>query len=250
MLNAFYTTISRNRVKIEARGYRPELQDNRKTHAVFAYGEFRNGVFKYSFSGVGAALFDEFLESHIRAETNLCCYLDPQENSLFAFNLDCYEKLDAVDENPEIRAFAAVVSEILRRLGVRPLIIRSGHGYHFWCRLSEPVDNRRLRAFTDAVVDVAVFRMTAQKIGIDRLQCICYPRVNTQDISIRLFGSRHTVTGRFSGVVEEPGENGAVLGEEESWRYFERFLNGPFLDPSQFERALTCAGELASLIKL
>lgn len=249
LLNAYYSTIDRSRFKVETRGFVPELLDAEATHGAFTYGEFKNGIFKYCFSGAAPALFDWCLESHLRAELNICCYLNPQENSIFAFNLDSYEKLDAVDNTPEIRSFAEIVSDILVKLCLRPMIIRSGHGYHFWCRLAEPVANSKLQSFMDAVVAVATFELIARRIEIGKLQCICYPRVNTRDVSIRLFGSRHTVTGRFSGIVKNAGENETILDEEQSWQFFEQCLNQPHITREQFAHALDCVCEIASHIK-
>ncbi len=249
LLNAFYSTIDKSQFKIETKEYLPELLDSRKTDAVFQYGEFKNGIFKYRFSNSDAKFFDQCLEDHLSARSNLCCYLDPNANNLFVFNLDTFEKLGEVDRCAELKAFATALSDILFRLGLRPLILRSGHGYHFWCRLAAPVENHRLRALMDAVVEVAVLRLTAARIDLGKLQCICYPRVNTNDVSIRLFGSRHAVTGRFCGVVEKIGENRAILGDAESWLCFEQFMNRTSLDSSQFARALGCAKELRTLIK-
>jgi hypothetical protein len=248
LLNAFYTTVDKGSFKVETKDFFPEFLDNKDKNAICQYSEFKNGIFKYCFSDVSEVFYDRCLEEHLGNKINLCCYLNPIANSLFAFNLDSYEKLDRVDECAELKAFAKILSAILLKFGVRPFIICSGHGYHFWCRLSVPVENQRLRVFMQSVLTLSKFQMTAERLDLSRLQCICYPRVNTHDVSIRLFGSKHTVTGRFCGVVKNPRGEWAACGEEESWHCFEEFINCTPVTEQQFERAQNFAIELLKLI--
>lgn len=241
LLKKFYETVDREKVKIETQnhglGYF-KLVDQLGT---FEYGEFRNGVYKYRLSGIEPEVFTRLLRLHIQKELNLCVYLNHEANNVFVFNLDSY-----VEQGLEIRIFANILAADLFGLGIRPIILKSGHGYHFWCRTAASVRNERLRGFMDAVVNMAVYQTAERGINVESLQCICYPRAVT-DVSIRMFGSRHTVSGRFVPVVTQIGPEDRVMNEEDSWRYFERYMNESSVKAEVFDKALDSALKLAAI---
>lgn len=243
LLTRFYTTVDRGEVKIETRSHGFEYLKKLRGLGTLQYAEWKNGVFKYKLTNVPGGVFDDLVDLHLESQINLCVFFSGQKNNIFCFNLDSFD-----GSNKSLKAVAQFLREDLRRLNIEPLILKSGHGYHFWCRLARAEENARLQAFMKAMVDVAAFQAVAEGIGISNLQCICYPRHIPNDISIRLFGCRHSVTGSFNSVVAEIGENGAVLGEEASWRYFEEYMGKHTIENGLFGLALNAATELAQIV--
>ena len=242
LLDEFYTTIDRRQLKVETRSHGKDYIGTMWSAGEFDFGEYKNGVYKYRLSGVEPDRFTEFLEEHVEKKINLCVYFHIEKNNLFAINLD-----STVKQGAEIKVMALYIAECMMKLGLPPLVIKSGHGYHFWCRICEPVENCRLQALMNALIKDAVQRLRAKGLKSENLQCICYPRPKASDISIRLFGSEHIISGRFSSVVTGINTEDTVLGEEESWRYFENYMNECTAAKARVEKALDDITNMKSL---
>lgn len=219
LLRDFYNTIDTTKVKIETRFHGLPYCRELNHVATLDYLTFENEICKYRISGLSSEVFNEFVEQHIEKKINLCAYFDSEQSSLFAFNLDL------VDGNANnLRIFALYLLKAILFWRIIPMIIKSGHGYHFWCKISEPIPNIKLQAFMKYVRGKAIKDAVDLGVNIDALRCTCYPRKNTGDISIRLFGSKHTTTGCFSNIVTEIGTTDTILDECNSWLFFDNYL--------------------------
>ncbi len=122
----------------------------------------------------------------------------------------------------------------LRDVGCEPLTVASGRGYHVWCRTSEPIDNGRLYEF---LLTMAARALAAvQNAGYDHtaIKMNLYPNERLRRaVSLRLFGSRHVKSKRFSHVLGPEG----LLDEEASWGSFDDFVRRRAISPAQFDAA-------------
>jgi hypothetical protein len=233
LLNEFYSTIDREQVKIETKIHGFDYLSTLRNMAVLDYCELKNGVYKYRLSKVKIDLFMVLLNDHLAKKINLCTYFHKENNNLFALNLD----FTSAWVN-KIKIAALFMADNLMKIGITPLIIKSGHGYHIWCRISDPVKNIRLQAFMTVLTNLIVSQMNEKGLETSDLQCTCYPRPNVSDVSIRLFGSEHMKTGMFSSIITQINAEDAILSEEESWSYFERYMNESTVTREHFEKVV------------
>lgn len=244
LLKAFYPTADRTQAKLETAEHGPGFLRELQSMSTLRYGEWIEGTFKYRLEGISPAGFDVLLRRHLESSLNLCVYFHPRANAMFCLNLDRFQK-----SGENLRELAKILLALLRRLEIEPLVLQSGHGYHFWCRLAAPAENARLQEFLHAVTELSVFQAVAAGVSIARLQFICYPRPRVDDISIRLFGCRHTVSGLFSRVVASLDGGDLLLGEEESWAAFARYREMCTVPEDVFARAEETARRLLSVIR-
>jgi hypothetical protein len=200
--------------------------------ATLDYCEFRDSLYKYRLSGVDPDCFNELLNEHLSKNINLCVYFHKEKNNLFALNLDS----TSMWQN-KIKVAALYMAENLMELGFTPLIIKSGHGYHFWCRISAPVANVKLQDLMAVLMDTTINRMKAIGLENSDLRCTCYPRQKASDVSLRLFGSEHKKTGLFSFVVTQINTEDTMLDEEASWSYFESYMKECTISKELFDTA-------------
>lgn len=244
LLTEFYTTVDHEQVKVETKSHGFDYMHKLNEIATLQYSEWKNGgVFKYKLANVTPSVFNDLLDLHLDSRINLCVFFNGKSNNIFCFNLDSFRGSDS-----SLKIVARFLLQNLKRLQIEPLILKSGHGYHFWCRLAAAEENGRLQAFMKAMSDVAAFQAAAGGVNISNLQCICYPRYIPNDISIRLFGCYHTVTGYFNSVVTKIGENDELLDDEASWRYFEDYIENCTISNELFGRALNAAMRLAEIV--
>ena len=244
LLNEFYSTMDKTQVKIETKAHGFDYLKYISSLANLKYSEWVNGLYRYRLTEIEPDIFNHLLKRHIDKKLNICIYFNEIKNNIFCFNLDSFNK-----NKNEIKEIAVLLNRNLGKLQIKPLILKSGRGYHFWCRLSSAFENSQLQSFMKSMIDITVFEAVMQNINLDRLQCICYPRFNSHDVSIRLFGSNHTETGKFLSVMTNIEDDGSLLDEEQSWRYFENYIKSCTIGKESFGRALTCAAKLASIIK-
>jgi len=231
LLNKFYST-DKTKAKIESKNSGTEYLDSLTINSVFEYGEFKNGIFKYKLSDLSPARFDELLSDHIATEINLCAYFNKESNNNFAFNLD-YSALPTND----VKIAALLLMQNLIKLEMFPLIIKSGRGYHMWCKIDEKIENTRLISFMNKLKQISIFNIKRDGFNTENVNCTLYPRVDTNDISLRMFGSNHIDTGMFSSVVTEINKNDKLLDMSESWDYFDWYINNRIITKTCFESA-------------
>lgn len=231
-LRAFYTGVDRRIAKIETREHGFAFLRALSNGAHVDYAELKKGVYKYRLSGIEPGFFDELLRQHAAGDLNLCAYFGAEQNSVFALNVDSISSFAGKG-----KILALCLLEAFDALGVAPLTLRSGHGYHLLCRLARPAPNGALRALMDGAVRRAADAMERRGVTIADLQCTGHPRPRHGDVSLRLFGSAHVRTGLFPCVAARIGREDDLLGEAESWACFEDYLQNGALAKEQFEAA-------------
>jgi hypothetical protein len=220
LLREFYRGLPQDRVKLETDEHGFDFLERLVAGgAVLEYGELTlSGLLhKYKLARLPAGEFDGHLAAHVAQTRNVCLYFGEQANALFCFNLDDNRLPAAGTPLPEMEFAVRHLGETLRQVGCEPLIVASGRGYHVWGRLEEAVPNDRLYAF---LLRAGVLTAAAlQRGGLDhhRIKFNFYPDPRARDVvSLRLFGTRHARTRRFSQVLAD----GGLLDEAASWEHF------------------------------
>ncbi len=233
LLLRFYRTADKTQAKLETADFSAELLERLRRIGTVDYAEFKNGTFSFRLSGLRSGTFEALAGEHLAGRGSVCCYFDRRANDLFAANVD-----SEFMEPRDAKIFTLYYTEGLTRYGLHPLITRSGHGYHIWCRLQSAVENAALRELTCFFI-VRAAALTVRKGGdLSHLQCICYPRGEQNDISLRMFGGRHPGSGRFCPVATAVGPADTLLSEEDSWLFFERYLEHAPVSSEAFAQAL------------
>ena len=242
LLKEFYRGLPKDRAKVETFEHGFEVLERMLAGgATLEYGEmsFAGLLHKYKFSQVPEERMDEFMSAHIAKTCNLCLYFGQLENSLFCFNLDNNHKTNNTVIIPEMALAVELLREILAEAGCEPLVIASGRGYHLWCRLAAAVGNERLYQFMVSSMARALLGLHKQGYDHNKIKANFYPDPRARNVvSLRLFGSVHVKNKVFSQVLTREG----LLGEEESWRAFEEYLNGKTISAEGFEKALELVG--------
>lgn len=226
LLRRFYAPLSTGTVKLETAQYGfGFLESLARGGAKLEYGELtlHGTLHKYKLSGVGAEQWEELLADHVAKRSNVCLYFGPSENALFAFNLDNNLRQNNTEVIPEMARAVRLLRDRLESLGCRPLAIASGRGFHVWCRLESPRPNAEIYAFMLKVAVEVAAEIHFQGGNRHRVKFNFYPDPRTDNtVSLRLFGSEHAKTKRFSSVLV--GDR--LLGEDESWAHFEAAMKG------------------------
>ena len=223
-LRAFSRTFVRDTAKIETAQCGLRFLDGLLSGgARLEYGELTplRLVHRYKVIGISERRLNELLQAHIDQECNVCRYFDPFSNDVFCFNLDNNHRTDNTVVIPEIDLAVRALRRCLGDVGCDPLIVASGRGYHAWCRLAEPATNERLYAFMLRAAALALRSVHGAGHDHNNIKINLYPHEQLQKVvSLRLFGSAHAKTRRFSHVWSVDG----LLGEEASWERFNAFV--------------------------
>lgn len=244
LITEFYSTIDKTSLKLETTKGGFDYLSKLSNVGTLLYSEWKNSVFKYKLTDIEKKEFDKLIDLHINGEINYCAYLDSEKNNIFCFNLDSFD-----DDLSNLKVVTIYLVENLLRINIEPIILKSGHGYHIWVRLCDKYENSVIQNFMENMMDVAVFQAVVKGVSIKGLQCIFYPRVNKGDISIRLFGTYHSVTQKFVAVTVRIDKEDTVLSEEESWQYFEEFFDRAKVKSETFDFAIKTAERLAKTVK-
>lgn len=238
LLEAFSRRFVPGTVKVETErcGF-PFLDELLTGGAALEYGELTPTrlLHKYKLTNVSEERMRELLADHVAKTGNVCRYFGAVENDVFAINLDNNHKTNDTAPIPEMGLAVRAFERVWRELGVTPLIVASGRGYHVWGRLDGPVANERLYEF---MVRAAVRAMGAfHGTGYDHhtVKLNFYPDLRAHNVvSLRLFGSEHAKNKVFSNVWTPEG----LLSEEESWAYFEDFVRSGAISPETLGAAI------------
>lgn len=223
LLNEFYQTMCKDKVKIEDKHYGfsfvDELTaDETKLDYVQVEKDF---IHKYRLLNVTKARRRQLFIGHVSQAYNVCLYFNETANNIFCFNLDNNFKKDNNEIIPELRLAADYVVKELARYGMEAVTVESGRGYHQWCQLKKPVDNELLLKFMIRISARALAALQYSGHDYHAVKINMSPNPKFVNIiSLRAFGSRHIKTGGFSHVVAD----GRVLGEEDSWQYISDYL--------------------------
>lgn len=238
LLRAFSGTFVPGVVKIEVEGFGFSFLERLLAGGGrLDYGELTATrlLHKYKLVEVPDARLDLLLQAHVDRECNVCRYFGETQNDVFCFNLDNNHRTDATAIIPETDRAVRSLSRLLASVGCPPLVVASGRGYHVWCRLSGPVENERIHGFMlNAAVRVLAGFPDAE-LDHRRIKFNFYPDPRTHGVvSLRLFGSLHAKNKVFSNVWTVDG----LLGEDDSWEAFGRFVETGAVGLDRFEEAI------------
>lgn len=234
LLKEFYSTMRRDMLKWEVKQWGIDwLEMIEKSGAKIEYGELTNGIPKYKITNIPGKYFDYMLKTHTEQDANVCIYYNNKENTVLSFNLDDNNKKGNEILN-ELKAAVCIITEYLKILDIEPLVIVSGRGYHIILRFSHPIDNDKLSDFI-LLIEIwnkLIFKETNH--DINKINVCSYPnKFDNTTHSLRLFGSKHIKNQVFSYVCSPKL---GVLGEKESWEYFEYYMNHKTISLKHFEQ--------------
>ena len=237
LLKRFYGQMLPGKVKLESRYHGFAFLEALKSKgAILEYGQLTDFelVHKYKLANVTDALLDELLWWHLSKECNVCLYFNEDANSVFCLNLDNNHQRNNTELTAEMRFTIDFLANFMTDLGIEPLIIASGRGYHVWNRLEEPVCNHDLYHLMLRISAQAMAALHERSLDYRTIKFNLYPNLQIVDVvSLRLFGSEHVKNQVFSFVWTPEG----ILDEDASWRYFEAYLGGKTLSKQQFLKA-------------
>ena len=237
LLKEFYRGLPTDRAKVETNGHGFDFLEAMLVGGVtLEYGEMhRSGeLYKYKLSNLPAHKLDKLLESHIAKTCNVCLYFDDTANSIFCVNLDNNHKVDNTVLIPEMRLAVQLLRDHFIKLGCETLVIASGRGYHLWCRLATPFDNKQIHNFLLRSVAMTLAGIRKQGLDYNNIKANFYPDPRIRNtVSLRLFGSDHARNKVFSYILTPDG----LLDEPASWTAFRNHLTQKTISQSQFRQA-------------
>lgn len=187
------------------------------------YGELTDTrlLHRYKVVGITESKMAQLLQLHVLSQLNVCRYFGAEKNDVLCFNLDNNHLRNNLELIPQLSLALETLRARLLSVDCEPLIVTSGRGFHVWLRLDELVENRLLNDFMVAAAAQALLPLVVGGEDHRAVKISFYPDVKVVDaVSLRLFGSEHAKTGRFSHVVTPDG----LLDEHASWKYFEQFV--------------------------
>lgn len=242
LLKEFYSTMQKDKLKLESNCYGFGFLNTLLSHdSKLEYGELTSSlIHKYKLVDIPEYRMDTLLQGHINKYYNACLYFNEIANNIFCFNLDNNFKENNTALIPEMQYSVERLTENLIELGIEPLVIVSGRGYHVWGRLAVPIDNKQLHHFMLQIVAKIMEALHTNGFDYKRVKFNMYPNneiINT--VSLRFFGSEHVKNKIFSYVYT----NNGMLEENDSWEYFADYLQNKTISKEQFAQA---AAKLAS----
>lgn len=222
-LAAFYSTILRNRVKIETKHYGFNfIKSLTADDTILDYIQLGNHlIHKYRLLNISESHYNALLQGHIHQDHNLCLYFDEIANNTLCFNLDHNFKSKSTEVIPEMRLIVNDLQQHLEYYGMESVCIESGRGYHVWCRFEKPIANQLLYEF---MIQMAAKTLASVHFSNHDYHTIKFnfgpnPKV-VNLVSLRIFGSRHVKTGSFTYVHTKDD----ILNEKKSWKYFRDYM--------------------------
>lgn len=234
LLNEFYQTMRTQQLKLETKHYGFAFMHKLQSYgAVVDYVQLENHfIHKYRLLNVSEQLRNQLLIRHIQQQDNVCFYFDKTANNAVCFNLDSNYQKELPKNAAAVESAVQVLQQQLEQYGMRALAVRSGRGYHVWCRFEKPLANQllldfmiRISARTLATLHYLHYNYHAVKINMS-------PHPKYVDfLSLRAFGSRHIRTAFFSQIRTPDGR---LLSEADSWQYFRYYLIHQTIAEQQF----------------
>ena len=246
LLNEFYQTMCKDKVKIENKNYGFEfIKELTADDATLDYVQMENNlIHKYRLLHVSENHKQRLLQGHVSQAYNVCLYFDETANNTLCFNIDNNYKRDNNEIIPEIELAIDYLQQHLGEHGIEAVNVKSGRGYHVWCRFATPIANQLLLDFMIRISakTLASLHYSHHDYRSIKINMSPNPRF-VKIISLRAFGSRHIKTGLFSHIRTKDG----VLNEEESWKYFSDYMKNKTVSEQQF---LLAFNEMAKTISL
>jgi len=223
LIKAFFSGLQTGQLKLETRRHGFTFLEEILAGGVeLEYGQLADGlIHKYKLLNVGASRLDGFLQGHVAGDYNVCGYFSENGNNLCCFNVDdnlrSHDYQVSTEPMLEVRLGMDALLATLNDLGLTPLVVLSGRGYHVWLRFREVVANPELYKFSIRVAARALAVLHPAGADYRRIKIGVYPHpeiIHTG--SLRLFGSKHVRSGVFTHVLRD----GHLLSEAASWDYF------------------------------
>ena len=224
LLKDFYSTMEKGKLKLEINDHGFDFVEKLLAEGItLEYGELSvyGLTHKYKLLNVSESSINRLLQDHVNKNCNVCFYFNEVANNTFCFNMDNNHKNNNTELIPEMQFALNALMGYLVELGIEPLVLASGRGYHVWCRVDEAIGNQLL---SDMMVRIAAKTMTAlheNDYNYQKVKFNMYPNPRNNNIlSLRLFGSEHIKNKTFSYVYTKMG----LLDEEKSWDFFADYL--------------------------
>lgn len=238
LLKEFSSGFIGDRAKIEAEEFGfAYLERLLSDGATLEYGHLADTrvLHKYKIVDITDDRMNELLHMHVMKECNVCRYFGAEKNDVLCFNVDGNHKASDPANIRELSLALNALRDCLLSLRCEPFVVASGRGYHVWVRLDEPVENKLLYNFMVGAAARALLPLLIGGKDHRTIRFRFYPDINGNDaLSLRLFGSEHANNKVFSRVFTPDG----LLGEADSWKYFEEFVRNKTTCTATFRSAL------------
>jgi len=236
LLDAFYQTMRRDKVKIENKNYGFDfINELTADDVILDYIQMENNfIHKYRLLNISEHRRKNFMQGHVNQDYNVCLYFDETANNTLCFNFDNNFKANNNQIIPEIELAVGYLQQHLGKYGIETISIKSGRGYHQWCRLEQPIANQLLLDFMIRIAAKTLASLHYNHHDYQAIKINMSPNPKFVNIlSLRAFGSRHIRTGNFTHVQTKDG----VLNEEDSWKYFSDYIINKTISKQQFKLA-------------
>jgi hypothetical protein len=246
LLEQFYETMRKDKLKLENKNYGFDFVNELTADGVtLDYGQLENNcIHKYRLLDVPEHRRKHLLQGHVNQEYNVCLYFDEAANNTLCFNLDNNYKVNNTEIIPEMDLAVKYLQQHLIKYGMEPLVIKSGRGYHQWCRFHKPIANQLLFDFMIRIAAKTLASLHGSNYDYHTIKFNMGPNPKVVNVvSLRAFGSKHIKTGVFSHINTKNG----ILNESDSWSYFKDYIVNKTISQEQFMLAYA---ELANEIPL
>ncbi|MDR3560311.1 MAG: hypothetical protein P4N59_02555 [Negativicutes bacterium] len=237
LLRDFYNQMQQGKLKLEINHHGFDFLEKLLSDGItLEYGQLSiyDLSHKYKLINVPEDSVNHLLQAHINKDCNVCLYFNETANNTFCFNLDNNYKNNNTALIPEMQFSIRALTDFFEELGVEPLTVASGRGYHVWCRVAEAIENRRLSDFMMRMVAKSMAALHENGYDYHKIKFNMYPNYkNNNVLSLRLFGSEHIKNKVFSYVHTKAG----LLDEEQSWDYFADYLANKTIPRDNFTQA-------------
>lgn len=236
LLEQFYTTMCKDKLKIEIKKYGFDFlhkltADGTNLDYMQVGSDF---IHKYRLLNVSDNRRKHFLRGHVNQEYNVCLYFDPTANNTLCFNLDNNYKVNNTAIIAEMDVAVKCLQQHLEEYGMVPLVIKSGRGYHHWCRFDKPIANHLLYDFMIRMAAKTLASLHEHGYDYHTIKFNMGPNPKVVNVvSLRVFGSKHIKNGVFSHIETNRG----ILNESDSWSYFKDYIMKKTISEQQFMMA-------------
>lgn len=233
LLDAFYQTMRRDIVKIENKNYGFDfINELTADDVTLDYVQMENNfIHKYRLLNVSEHVRKRLFQGHVNQDYNVCLYFDEMANNTLCFNLDNNFKTNSAGKIPEMELAVDYLRQHLGKYGIETVSIKSGRGYHQWCRFEKPIANQLLLDFMIRIAAKTLASLHYSNHDYHTIKINMSPNPKfVEGLSLRAFGSRHIKTGNFSHVQTKDG----VLNEADSWKYFSDYMSNKTISEQQF----------------
>lgn len=234
LVSAFYQAMCEDKVKLETKNYGFEFVKNLTSGGeTLDYVQMENHfIHKYRLLNVSEHRRQSLLQGHVNQDYNVCLYFDETANNTLCFNIDNNYKKNNNEIIPEVELAVDYIQQHLGTYGMEAVSVKSGRGYHVWLRFERPIANQLLLDFMIQISARTLASLHVNQHDYHAVKINMSPNPHfVKIISLRAFGSKHIKTGSFSHIKAKAG---ALLSEDDSWKYFENYMINKTVSERQF----------------